>query len=95
LIVFCRSVTSPQRKQGVPTTRPTRTTRPQRKQGDNVRRRRFAEHLETRQLMAVAPFSREDLGYFTPANTNLVVTTSSAQINLLANSMRVLRLLPS
>jgi hypothetical protein len=35
----------------------------------------------------VAPFSRDDLGYYTPANTNLVVTTSSAQINLLANDL--------
>jgi len=56
-----------------------------------VRSRKFRhlvlESLEGRQLMAANPVARDDSGYYTALNTDLVVSTSS--VHLLANDIDI------
>ena len=59
----------------------------------NNARRRFGailiEHLEPRHLMAAVPVARDDAAFYTNVGTDLVVTTSSSQVALLANDFDI------
>ena len=47
------------------------------------------ESLELRAMMAANPIARNDMEYYTPANTNLVVTTSSLPAYPAANDLDI------